>query len=139
MESTSAVRLRRGASKKSSSSLSSSSSSLGKTKKNDFKESLTRVSKEEEDDEDARRNFSMETAVSYDFNSPAFEGKRKLRFVRELFDRIATNYDFMNAWISLVELVLAIESVANLQLRLHGKVLDVGWVRSIHSEDFEKI
>ena len=127
MESTSAARLRRGASKKSSSSLSSSSSSLGKTKKNDFKESLTRVSKEEEDDEDARRNFD-ETAVSYGlFNSPAFEGKRKLRFVRELFDRIATNYDFMNAWISLGGTSYwRLRALRNLQLRLHGKVLDVG-------------
>ena len=57
-------------------------------------ESLTRVSKEEEDDEDARRNFD-ETSVSYGlFNSPAFEGKRKLRFVRELFDRIATTMTY---------------------------------------------
>ncbi len=125
MESTSTARLRRGASKKSSSSLSSSSS--GKTKKNDFKESLTRVSKEEEDDEDARRNFD-ETAVSYGlFNFPAFEGKRKLRFVRELFDRIATNYDFMNAWISLGGTSYwRLRALRNLQLRLHGKVLDVG-------------
>ena len=127
MKSTSAARLRRELSKKSSSSSSSPSSSSSSKKKNDFKESLPRVAKEEEEEEDARRNFD-ETAVSYGiFNSPGFEGKRKLRFVRELFDRIATNYDFMNAWISLGGTSYwRLRALRKLHLRLHGKVLDVG-------------
>ena len=61
------------------------------------------------------------------FHSAKFEGKEKLRFVRELFNRIARNYDFMNLWISLGGTSYwRLRALRKLNLRLHGKVLDVG-------------
>ena len=61
----------------------------------------TRKEETEEEEEDDEKKFFEETVVTSTlFHSAKFEGKEKLRFVRELFNRIARNYDFMNLWIS---------------------------------------
>ena len=65
------------------------------------KKETRKVTKEEteEEEEDEKKFFEETVVASTLFHSAKFEGKEKLRFVRELFNRIARNYDFMNLWI----------------------------------------
>ena len=66
------------------------------------KKETRKVTEETEEEEEDEKKFFEETVVTSTlFHSAKFEGKEKLRFVRELFNRIARNYDFMNLWISL--------------------------------------
>jgi len=92
------------------------------------KKETRKVTEETEEEEEDEKKFFEETVVTSTlFHSAKFEGKEKLRFVRELFNRIARNYDFMNLWISLGGTSYwRLRALRKLNLRLHGKVLDVG-------------
>ena len=92
------------------------------------KSAREKTRKEEELEEEEEGKAFDETVVSSTlFHSAKFEGREKLNFVRELFNRIASNYDFMNLWISLGGTTYwRVRALRKLNLRLHGKVLDVG-------------
>ena len=94
------------------------------------KNSDAKTAKEEELEEtyeEEGKTFDETVVSSTLFHSAKFEGREKLNFVRELFNRIASNYDFMNLWISLGGTTYwRVRALRKLNLRLHGKVLDVG-------------
>jgi demethylmenaquinone methyltransferase / 2-methoxy-6-polyprenyl-1,4-benzoquinol methylase len=101
--------------------------SFRRRRRNAREQETNEAEEEEEEEEEEENSVFEEMTIEQILNHRDVVPKKKLKFVRELFNRVSEKYDVMNVLISFgFTSYWRLKALRGLQLRMHAKVLDVG-------------